>query len=161
MNRTFKDEIRDCFPRDNEGKIMIPLNVDMDATLIYHGYDREGDFKVNGRSVEILKRWIKEYNCYVVIFTTRDGNKLQEVIDFYNKYDIPFHAIHKNQQQEKWTTSSKSYGFMIDDLDACCPVFYDENGRATVNWEDVEHIFEPRLQFMKAKINEVEKELLG
>lgn len=55
MSRGLKDEIRDCFPRNERG-IAIPINLDFDGTVIYHGYDISGkDFILNGNCDEILK----------------------------------------------------------------------------------------------------------
>ena len=155
--RGFKEEIRDCFPRNKRG-IAIPINVDIDGTIIYHGYDfNEQDFKINGKSVETLKRWADEYNCAYNIYTTRDGDKLQEAINIFEKNGIPFESIDGNPQQKKWTLSKKQFGFVIDDM-SCTKIFYDENGRATVDWDFVVEVFEPRLKLMKKLITEIENE---
>lgn len=156
--RGFKDEIRDCFPRNKNG-IAIPINIDFDGTLVYHGYDaKEDDFKTNGRGLDILKRWINDYNCKVNIYTTREGEKLMEALRFCQKNDLKYSSINRTLPwQRKWSESSKQYGFVIDDM-SCCKIFYDENGRATVDWEWVEENFEPRLKHMKEIIEEIEYE---
>ena len=134
--RFFKDEIRDCFPRNEKG-VAIPINLDIDGTIIYHGYDvDENNFIINGNAPQILKRWYDEYNCVYNIYTTRDGKKLEEAVNIFNKYGIPYNSIGGNVQQKRWTNSNKQYGFVIDDM-SCTKIFYDENGRATVEWNFV------------------------
>lgn len=155
--RGFKDEIHDCFPRNERG-VAIPMNIDIDGTVIYHGYDvDEKSFKINGKSVEILKRWAAEYNCAYNIYTTRDGKKLEEAVNIFKNNGIPYASIGGNPQQKKWTSSSKQFGFVIDDM-SCTKIFYDENGRATVDWDFVVEVFEPRLKLMKSIIEEINKE---
>ena len=153
--RNFKDEIVDCFPRNSRG-IAIPLNVDIDGTVIKHGYDlNEDDFIINGDAPEILKRWVKDYNCAINIYTTREGFKEDEAIRLFYSLDIPFETVGGNLQQERWTKSNKQYGFVIDDMSAV-KVDYDENGRAYVDWDEIVRVFEPRLKYMKKLIDEIE-----
>lgn len=155
--RGFKDEIIDCFPRNDRG-IAIPINIDIDGTVIKHGYDAtESNFVVNGNAPEILKRWVDNYNCTINIYTTREGEKEDEAIRLFNRLGIPYHTIGGNEQQKRWTTSKKQYGFVIDDMSAV-KVDYDENGRAFVDWDSIVEVFEPRLQYMHELITEIEHE---
>lgn len=155
--RGFKDEIIDCFPRNERG-IAIPLNIDIDGTVIKHGYDlTEDKFIVNGNAPQILKRWVDDYNCTINIYTTREGKKEQEAINLFKSLDIPFETIGGNKQQERWTSSKKQYGFVIDDMSAV-KVDYDENGRAYVDWDSIVEVFEPRLVHMHNLIKEIENE---
>ena len=155
--RTFKNEIIDCFPTNERG-IAIPLNIDIDGTIILHGYDcSEEDFKINGDVAKILNRWVEKYNCTINIYTTREGEKLEEAKRIFERYGIPYHSVGGNQQQKRWTSSNKQYGFVIDDMSAV-DVFYDENGRAFVNWESIVKVFEPRLEYMHKLIQEIENE---
>ena len=154
-NRGFIDEIKDCFPRNERG-IAIPINIDIDGTVIYHGYDvKEHDFRLNGDVVNILNRWVDDYNCHINIYTTRDGDKMDEVKRLFEKNNIPYHSIGGIEQQKKWTSSNKQYGFVIDDMSAA-KVFYDENGRATVDWDNIVATFEPRLKYMSKLIKSIE-----
>lgn len=156
--RNFKDEIIDCFPRDVDGHIQIPLNIDIDGTVIKHGYDVDEDsFIINGNAPEILKRWVDEYNCAINIYTTRQGAKEDEAIRLFLKLGIPFESVGGNEQQIRWTSSAKQYGFVIDDMSAV-KVDYDENGRAFVDWDEIVNVFEPRLKYMKRLIDEIEND---
>lgn len=158
MSRTLKEEIDFCFPRNDKG-IGIPLNIDIDGTVIYHGYAvDEKDFKINGKSLEILKRWVEQYNCLINIYTTRDGEKLEEVIRLFQTHNVPFSSVVSTSDwQGRWTTSKKQYGFVIDDMSAT-KIFYDENGRPTVDWDWLVETFEPRLQHMFNLIQELNQE---
>ena len=152
-----KKEIIICFPRNERG-IAIPLNIDVDGTVIRHGYDfDEKEFIVNGNAPAILKRWVKEYNCAINIYTTRDGFKKEEAIRLFNNLDIPFDSFGGNPQQLRWTTSRKQYGFVIDDMSAV-KVEYDINGRPYVDWDSIVEVFEPRLKHMKSLIDDITEE---
>lgn len=151
----FKGEIVECFPKVN-GHIAIPLKIDFDGTITYHCYDCPiQNMEVNGKAIEILKKWSEKYNLYIILYTTRDGKKLNEAIEFLNKNDIVVNDVNENTQQEKWTTSKKIYGFLIDDM-STTKIFYDENDRATVDWDWIDETFTPRLDRMQKIINEIE-----
>ena len=153
----FMNEINECFPRNKRG-IAIPLNIDIDGTVIKHGYDmNEDSFIINGDAPQILRRWVNDYNCAINIYTTREGKKKDEVIKLFNSLNIPFETYGGNKQQERWTHSNKQYGFVIDDMSAV-KVDYDENGRAFVDWNSIVSVFEPRLIYMHHLIQEIENE---
>lgn len=159
MSRNFKNEIFDCFPRNERG-IAIPINLDFDGTVIYHGYDINGEnFKMNENCCEVLQRWVNDYNCQINLYTTRHGEKEWEAIKFCRDNNVPIHTINNTSVwQSKWSNSSKQYGFVIDDMSSA-KIFYDENGRATVDWKWLEENFEPRLKHMKFLIDELHKEI--
>lgn len=153
----FKGEIDECFPRVN-GHISIPLKIDFDGTIAYHCYECPVQYmEINGRAIEILKKWSEKYNLYIILYTTRDGKKLNEAIDFLNKNGIGINCINENEQQSMWTKSNKIYGFLIDDM-STTKVFYDEKDRATVDWDWIDETFTPRLDRMQNIINEIESE---
>ena len=153
----FKGEIDECFPRVND-HIAIPIKIDFDGTIAYHCYECPIQYmEINGRAIEVLKKWSENYNLYIILYTTRDGKKLKEAVDFLNQHGIGVNAVNDNPLQKEWTTSNKIYGFLIDDM-STTKVFYDAKDRATVDWDWVDETFTPRLERMKKFIDEIESE---
>lgn len=125
------------------GKIIIPICVDFDSTMVNSDYPNV--ISENSNCSEILKRWAKEYNVGIILDTLRGGDDLQIAIDWCNSHEIPLYGVGSNPHQSKFVFSNKSYGiFSIDDRNIGCPL--KENlGKYVVDWEKIVEILEPIL----------------
>lgn len=145
-NRNLKDEINDCFPKDENG-LKIPINLDFDGCCVHHNFPYIG--KENEHCVETLKKWIDKYNVGIILNTSRPSYLVPPVLKWFEERDIKIWAVGKNPTQDEWTNSPKSYGYYIDDMCVGIPLLYDSAGRARVDWKKLDEIFTPFLEKIK------------
>ena len=126
----------------------IPICVDFDGTLVEHEYPNIG--KTNGNCIEILNKWINEYNCLIILDTMRSDEFMDEALKWCEENGLSIYGAGINPTQKAWTNSNKAYGmFSVDDRNIGCPLLYDKR-RPRVDWDKVNEIFEPILK----KLNE-------
>lgn len=125
------------------GKMIIPICVDFDSTMVNSKYPLV--VSENDNCSEILKRWIKDYNVGVILDTLRGGEDLEIAINWCKEKGIELYGIGKNPNQTKFVFSNKSYGiFSIDDRNIGCPL-KESMGKYVVDWEKIIEILEPIL----------------
>lgn len=140
----YKREMNDICEKKKE-KHIIPICVDFDGTCVVHKYPFVG--KTNGNVVEILKRWIKEYNVGIILDTMRGDDTIDAAIKWFNDNEIPLYGIGKHPTQNTWTTSNKAYApFSIDDRNVGVPLIQEDYERPRVDWDKIVEIFEPILK---------------
>ncbi len=137
-----KNELDKLSERIN-GKLVIPICVDFDSTMVNSDYPNV--ISENDNCSEILKRWHKDYNVGIILDTLRGGNDLQIAIDWCESKGIPLYGIGKNPHQVNFVFSNKSYGiFSIDDRNIGCPL-KESLGKYVVDWDKIVDILEPIL----------------
>ncbi len=70
----------------------------------------------------------------------RDGEELNDSINWFDKYGIPLFGIQINPTQKSWTTSNKCYAQVyIDDAALGTPLIYDHefHDRPYVDWKEI------------------------
>lgn len=111
------------------------IAVDFDGTCVTHEYPSMG--KEIG-APEVLKQLV-DRGHKLILFTMRDGEHLQEAVDWFKSHSIPLFGINKNPQQHRWTSSPKVYAQLyIDDAALGTPLVLNENQRPYVDWEAAE-----------------------
>jgi hypothetical protein len=111
------------------------IAVDFDGTCVTHEYPSMG--KEIG-APEVLKQLV-DRGHKLILFTMRDGEPLQEAVDWFKSHSIPLFGINKNPQQHRWTSSPKVYAQLyIDDAALGTPLVLNENQRPYVDWEAAE-----------------------
>jgi hypothetical protein len=113
-----------------------PICVDFDGTCVTHDYPKVGK---NIGAQKVLKELV-EANCKLILFTMRDGQQLQDAVDWFKANDIELWGIQTNPTQKNWTKSPKAYGkIYIDDAALGCPVIHNTeiHDRAFVDWDAV------------------------
>lgn len=125
------------------GKLIIPICVDFDSTLVISEYPNI--ICENDNCSEILKRWTTEYNVGVILDTMRGGVDLDIALNWCNEKDIPLYGILENPNQHNFVCSTKCYGiFSIDDRNIGCPL--KQNGKEkVVDWGQIVQLIEPIL----------------
>ena len=87
----------------------IIIAIDFDGTLVQqeeNNYLLE-DFEFLPNVKEVVQ-WLYE-NCYIILWTCRTGNVLQNALNFLERNDIKFHKINENIDCLKFETSVKIY----------------------------------------------------
>ena len=120
----------------NQGKYIC---VDFDGTCVAHEFPNIGK---DVGAVPVLKK-LAAAGHKLILWTMRDGDKLQEAIDWFVQNGIELYASQANPSQKRWTSSPKAYAHMyIDDAAMGCPVIVDEtvSGRPFADWPAIESI---------------------
>lgn len=137
-----KEELNKLSETKN-GKLIIPICVDFDSTMVNSNYPEI--ISENDNCSEILKRWIKEYNVGIILDTLRGGEDLEMAINWCNEKGIELYGVGKNPNQTNFVFSNKSYGiFSIDDRNIGCPL-KGSLGKFVVDWKKIIEILEPIL----------------
>lgn len=90
------------------------IAVDFDGTIVEHDYPRIG--KPIPFAIETLLELQKDRHI-LILWTVRDGDLLQEAIDYCAKRGLHFYAANKNHPEEDPTRASRKLGvdLFIDD----------------------------------------------
>ncbi len=143
--------------KSKDGRWIIPVVVDWDFTITKCSSWADGTMEVNYKALEVIKRWIKDYNVGWILDTMRHDAILVEPLKILKDNDIELYGIRKNPQQDKDGNSvTKAWGvFSIDDRNVGIPVeMGDGCDRPCVNWDEVDRIMSPILQEISDKLKE-------
>ena len=75
------------------------IAIDFDGTLVEDAYPEIGNPKIF--AFETLKELNKDGHR-LILWTYRNGRKLQEAVDFCSKKGVEFYAVNKNYPEEKF-----------------------------------------------------------
>ena len=75
------------------------IAVDFDGTIVEHAYPKIG--KPVPFAIEVLKKLQKEERHTLILWTVREGELLQEALDYCSKNGVEFYAANKNYPEEK------------------------------------------------------------
>lgn len=133
MNKTIlnKDEINDL------AKDKLPICVDFDSTMIitdkYPNIIGE-----NKPCVKVMKKWI-ENGVGIILWTIRDGDALQEAVNWCKEQGLELYGINENPTQKQWNSSKKCYSVLkIDDANVGTKLIYDDRYRPRVDWDYID-----------------------
>lgn len=91
------------------------IAVDFDGTIVKHEEDINcKEFMLLPYADKVIP-WICD-NFFTILWTCREGQKLQWALDFLTQHNLKFHAINENAPFLSFKTSEKIYADMyIDD----------------------------------------------
>lgn len=122
--------------------------IDFDGTLAEHQYPDIG-LAVPG-AIEVCKE-LQEAGHRLILYTMRsnyskDGNTLDEAIDWCRERGLEFWAVGRNPEQESWTNAFKCYAQVyIDDNAIGCPLRESiQSKRFMVDWVRVRELLVER-----------------
>ena len=75
------------------------IAVDFDGTIVEHEYPKIG--KPVPFAIEVLKKLQKEERHTLILWTVREGDLLQEAVDYCSKNGVDFYAANKNYPDEE------------------------------------------------------------
>ena len=93
------------------GKLVIPICVDFDSTMVNSKYPHV--ISENDNCSEILKRWADDYNVGIILDTLRGGDDLKIAVEWCNSKGIPLYGVGSNPNQSNFVFSNKSYGIFV------------------------------------------------
>lgn len=87
------------------------IAVDFDGTCVTHEYPFIGK-KIG--AAPVLRELAKKHD--IILYTMRDGEKLQDAVAWFKQNGIPLYAVNENPSQKVWTDSPKVFAHLyIDD----------------------------------------------
>jgi len=135
----------------NNKKEKLILAIDFDGTCVTHEYPNVG--KDIG-AVPVLKELVN-LGHKLILFTMRDGEQLEDAINWFKDNNITLYSVGINPSQKFWTKSNKCYANLyIDDAALGCPLIYPntknekgEDDRPYVDWNRIrEMLFENKVE---------------
>jgi hypothetical protein len=75
------------------------IAVDFDGTIVEHAYPKIG--KPIPFAIDALKKLQQEEHHTLLLWTVREGDLLQEAVDYCSKRGVEFYAANKNYPEEE------------------------------------------------------------
>lgn len=113
------------------------LAIDFDGTCVTHEYPKIG---ADIGAVPTLRLLATKYR--LILWTMRDGETLQEAVDWFENNLISLYGVNENPDQH-WSKSPKAYANVyIDDAALGIPLTFDPeiSGRPYVDWKAIEEM---------------------
>ena len=152
------DEILYYSERSEDGRWIIPIEVDWDYTLTKCSCWEDGTMELNYEAFEVMKRWTKDYNVGWILNSMRHDEILKEPLETLEKEGIKLYGLRKNPCQDKDGNSvTKSFSvFCIDDRNVGTPVkWFEDCNRPHVDWVEVDKIMSPILKHISDSLDKV------
>ena len=152
------DEVLYYSERTEDGRWVIPIEVDWDFTLTKCSNWNSGEMVLNEEAFEIMRRWTKDYNVGWILNSMRHDEILKEPLETLEKEGIKLYGLRKNPCQDKDGNSvTKSFSvFCIDDRNVGTPVkWFEDCNRPHVDWVEVDKIMSPILKHISDNLDKV------
>lgn len=154
------DEVLYYSERTEDGRWIIPIEVDWDFTLTKCSSWETGEMVLNEEAFEIMRRWVKDYNVGWILNSMRRDELLKEPLETLEKEGIKLYGLRKNPRQlddEHNKEVTKSFAIMsIDDRNVGTPVkWYEDCNRPHVDWAEVDKIMSPILKHISDNLYKV------
>lgn len=154
------DEVLYYSKRSDDGRWIIPVEVDWDYTLTKCSDWDNGEMIMNDDAFPIMRRWIEEYNVGFILNSMRHDEILKEPLLILEKENIKLYGLRKNPTQDSdGNEVTKCFAvYSVDDRNIGIPLKWHEGcDRPYVDWSKVDEIMSPILKYMsdtlgKAKI---------
>ena len=152
------DEILYYSERSNDGRWIIPIEVDWDYTLTKCSSWEKGTMELNDEAFEVMKGWTKDYNVGWILNSMRKDELLKEPLEILNDKGINLYGIRKNpRQNEEASEVTKSFAvYCVDDRNINTPHKWLEGcDRPHVDWNEVDKIMKPILEYISKQLEKV------
>lgn len=154
------DEILYYSERSEDGRWIIPIEVDWDYTLTRCSSWEKGTMDINYDAFEVMKRWTKDYNVGWILNSMRNNELMKEPLLTLEKEGVKLYSLRKNPRQmgdDGNGEVTKSFAvFCIDDRNVNTPhKWLDGCNRPHVDWRAVDKIMSPILQYISDTLNKV------
>ena len=149
------DEVLYYSERSEDGRWIIPIEVDWDYTLTKCSSWESGEMILNEEAFDVMKRWIKDYNVGFILNTMRHDEILKEPLRILEKEGIKLYGLRKNPLQEKEANEvTKAFAvFCIDDRNLGTPhKWYEGCNRPYVDWGQLDKLATPILEHISVTL---------
>lgn len=154
------DEVLYYSERSDNGRWIIPIEVDWDYTLTKCSHWETGEMVLNDEAFEVMRRWSNDYNVGWILNSMRRDELLKEPLKTLEKEGVKVYGLRKNPRQfddERNKEVTKSFAvFCIDDRNINIPHKWLEGcNRPYVDWVEVDKIMSPILKHISDNLNKV------
>ena len=154
------DEVLHYSERTEDGRWVIPIEVDWDFTITKCSSWETGEMVLNEEAFEVMKRWTKDYNVGWILNSMRCDELLKEPLIIFEKEGIKLYSLRKNPRQlddEHNKEVTKSFAvFCIDDRNVNIPVkWLDGCNRPHVDWMEIDKIMSPILKYISDNLDKI------
>lgn len=150
------DEILYYSERSEDGRWIIPIEVDWDYTLTKCSCWEDGTMELNYEAFDVMKRWTKDYNVGWILNSMRHNEILKEPLITLEKEGVKLYNLRKHPKQKDDEVSKTFAVFTIDDRCVGIPhKWLDGCNRPYVDWEAVDKIMTPILEYISATLKKV------
>lgn len=126
------------------------IAVDFDGTIVTHDYPRIG--KPIPFAIETLKR-LQADGHQLILWSVREGDLLQEAVDYCMQKGLEFYAVNANFPEEKQLSTADSPRKIIADI-----YIDDRNLGGLPDWGVMYQMISSGNPFVSPKMNEVKEE---
>ena len=154
------DEVLYYSERTEDGRWVIPIEVDWDFTITKCSSWETGEMVLNKEAFEVMKRWTKDYNVGWILNSMRCDELLKEPLIILEKEGIKLYSLRKNPRQlddghNKEVTKSFAV-FCKDDRNVNIPVkWLDGCNRPHVDWMEIDKIMSPILKYISDNLDKI------
>lgn len=154
------DEVLYYSERTEDGRWVIPIEVDWDFTITKCSSWETGEMVLNKEAFEVMKRWTKDYNVGWILNSMRCDELLKEPLIILEKEGIKLYSLRKNPRQlddgyNKEVTKSFAV-FCIDDRNVNILVkWLDGCNRPYVDWMEIDKIMSPILKYISDNLDKI------
>lgn len=150
------DEVLYYSERSEDGRWIIPVEVDWDYTLTKCSSWEKGEMEINYEAFNVMKRWTRDYNVGWILNTMRNNELLKKPLEILEKEGVKLYSLRKNPLQEQDEVSKSFSVFCIDDRNIGTPHQWLEGcNRPHVDWKKVDEIMSPILKHMSDTLEKV------
>ena len=126
------------------------IAVDFDGTIVTHDYPHIG--KPIPFAIETLKR-LQADGHQLILWSVREGDLLQEAVDYCMQKGIEFYAVNANFPEEKQLSTADSPRKIVADI-----YIDDRNLGGLPDWGVIYQMIRSGNPFVSPKMNEVKEE---
>ena len=153
------DEVLYYSKRSENGRWIIPIEVDWDYTLTKCSDWQNNEMVVNDEAFPIMRRWIEEYNVGFILNSMRHDEILKEPLTILENEGIKLYGLRKNPTQDAdGNEVTKCFAvYSVDDRNIGIPhKWFNDCNRPYVDWAEVDRIMSPILQYISDTLRKAE-----
>jgi hypothetical protein len=142
--------------RSEDGRWIIPIEVDWDYTLTKCSSWEKGTMELNYEAFEVMKRWTKDYNVGWILNSMRHDEILKEPLTILENEGIKLYGLRRNPLQDEDGVTKSFAVFCIDDRNVNSPHEWLEGcNRPHVDWKKVDEIMSPILKHISDNLEKI------
>ena len=150
------DEVLYYSERSEDGRWIIPIEVDWDYTLTKCSSWEKGTMELNYEAFEVMKRWTKDYNVGWILNSMRHDEILKEPLTILENEGVKLYGLRRNPLQDEDGVTKSFAVFCIDDRNVNSPHEWLEGcNRPHVDWKKVDEIMSPILKHISDNLAKV------
>ena len=139
--------------KTNDGRWVIPIEVDWDFTITKCSSWENNSMEVDEVALKVMREWQIKYNVGWILNTMRPNEMLVEPMRILRENNIDVYGVRANPIQGKGDVTKVFAIMSIDDRNLGVPHKWAEGcDRPHVDWEEVDKLGKPILEAIYEKL---------